>query len=152
MSQTVDTNILVYASNEDSPQHKRARALLDYLHAGPTLVVFFWPTILGYLRIATHSSIFPQPLGPQEAVDNVTRLLAPSHIHAEGEAPGFWPAYQQVAAPTKPRGNLVPDTHLVTLMHQHGVSKIWTADRDFRKFDGIKALDPFGDRYAAGFD
>ena len=40
-------------------------------------------------------------------------------------------------------GNLVPDTHLVVLMRQHGVKEIWTGDRDFRKFDGIVARDPF---------
>lgn len=28
-------------------------------------------------------------------------------------------------------------------MREHGVSKIWTRDRDFRKFDGIEAIDPF---------
>lgn len=30
-------------------------------------------------------------------------------------------------------------------MHQHGISTIWTHDRDFRKFDGITVRDPFGD-------
>jgi predicted nucleic acid-binding protein len=51
----------------------------------------------------------------------------------------------------KPRGNLVPDAHLVALMQQQGVATIWTADRDFRKFDGITVLDPFSDRYRDGF-
>jgi predicted nucleic acid-binding protein len=28
-------------------------------------------------------------------------------------------------------------------MQEHGVSTIWTHDRDFRKFDGITVRDPF---------
>ena len=44
------------------------------------------------------------------------------------------------------RGNLVPDAHLVALMRQHGVRTIWTHDRDFRKFNGIRVVDPFAQR------
>jgi predicted nucleic acid-binding protein len=38
---------------------------------------------------------------------------------------------------------LVPDAHVVALMHQHGVRTIWTRDRGFRRFRGIEAHDPF---------
>jgi predicted nucleic acid-binding protein len=38
------------------------------------------------------------------------------------------------------------DIDTATLMRQHGVSTIWTHDRDFRRFDGITARDPFGAR------
>ena len=41
------------------------------------------------------------------------------------------------------RGNLVPDAHVVALMRQHGVSTIWSHDRDFVKFPGISVRDPF---------
>jgi predicted nucleic acid-binding protein len=43
----------------------------------------------------------------------------------------------------RPRGNDVPDAHLASLMRQHDVRVIWTRDRDFRRFDGIDARDPF---------
>jgi uncharacterized protein len=41
------------------------------------------------------------------------------------------------------RGNLVPDAHLVALMRENEVVSIWTHDRDFRKFEGIRVSDPF---------
>lgn len=59
------------------------------------------------------------------------------------EREGFWSAYRQVAGQVPARGNLVPDAHLVALVHQHGISTIWTRDRDFRRFDGIQVRDPF---------
>lgn len=31
--------------------------------------------------------------------------------------------------------------HIAALMRQHGVSTIYTRDRDFRRFDGIKVED-----------
>src|SRR5215218_5272825 len=72
---TLDANVLVYASNEVDPAHGAARALVEELAAGPGLVYLFWPTIMGYLRIVTHSAILPRPLGFGEASGNVTALL-----------------------------------------------------------------------------
>lgn len=39
-------------------------------------------------------------------------------------------------------GNAVPDAHLAALMRQHGVATIYTRDRDFRRFEGIRVEDP----------
>jgi len=151
MSQTVDVNVLLYATNRDAPEHRRARALVDHLAAGPELVVLLWPALMGFLRIATHPRIFESPLTPDEAVTNVEALLALPHVRAVGEDDGFWPLYRRVVEPAPVRGNLVPDAHLVALMLAHGVSSIWSRDRDLRKFDGITVRDPFADRYARGF-
>ena len=60
-----------------------------------------------------------------------------------GVEPGFWTVFQRSAGQQVVRGNLVPDAHLAALMRQHGVDTIWSADRDFRRFDGITARDPF---------
>ena len=46
----------------------------------------------------------------------------------------------------------LPGAHVVALMHEHGVGTIWSRNRDFRKFDGITAVDPFDERFSAGFD
>lgn len=151
MSETIDVNILVYASNTEASEHDRAVALVGHLSAGPGLVVLFWPTIFGYLRLATHPSVFATPLSPEVAMANLESLLERPHIRTAGEGDNFWSIYRRVAAEVSPRGNLVPDAQLATLMVEHGVSTIWSRDRDLRKFDGIKALDPFADRYADGF-
>ena len=42
------------------------------------------------------------------------------------------------------RGNHVPDAQLATLMREHGVTVIYTRDRDFRRYDGIEARYLFG--------
>lgn len=151
MIATVDTNVLVYASDTNATEHGRAIALLEHLAAGPSLVVLFWPTIMGFIRVATHPSVYPAPLTHEQAVTNVEDLLQRTHIRAFGESEGFWDAYKRVSGPVRPRGNLVPDAHLVALMHHHGVSRIWSRDRDLRKFDGITVSDPFDAKYRDGF-
>lgn len=142
MSATVDANILVYASNSSDPIHDRAEDLVRRLAAGPELVYLFWPTLLGYLRLVTHPAILEQPLAPAVAMRNVEALLDQPHVRSPGEADGFWQVFRPTAG-ERARGNDVPDAHLAALMRQHGVRVIYTRDRDFRRFDGIEARDPF---------
>lgn len=143
MSQTVDANVLVYAANEAAPEQDAARALLEVLAAGPTLVYFLWPTLLGFLRIATHPSIFTSPLSPDEAAASVESLIARPHVRTVGEGGRFWASYSSVAVQSPARGNAVPDIHLVALMRQHGISTIFSRDRGLRRFDGVTVIDPF---------
>jgi toxin-antitoxin system PIN domain toxin len=142
MSSTVDTNVLIHASNTSDPMHEPALELVRRLAAGPELVYLFWPTLMAYLRIATHPAILPRPLASRVAMRNVEALLDRPHVRAPGEADGFWPIYRTTAG-EQLRGNDVPDAHLAGLMRQHGVRLIYTRDRDFRRFDGIDARDPF---------
>ena len=143
MSVTVDANVLVYASNTAEPVHEPARRLVDQLAAGPQLVYLFWPVALGYLRVVTHPAILPRPLAPGDAVANIEALLERPHVRAPGELDGFWELYRTTAG-DRARGNDVPDAHVAALMRQHGVAVIYTRDRDFRRYDGIEARDPFG--------
>jgi toxin-antitoxin system PIN domain toxin len=143
VSLTVDANVLLYASDAASPRHARARAVLEDIARGPELTYLFWPTIVAYLRIATHPAIFERPLSAREATENVTSLLSRPHVRAPGEGTDFWPRYVAVADDAAPTGNLVADAHLVALMLQNEVRTILTHDRDYRRFKGIEVRDPF---------
>jgi len=65
------------------------------------------------------------------------------HVHVAGEDDAFWHRFTEVADDVAPTGNLVTDAHLVALMLANGVRTIWTRDRDYRKFTGIRVHDPF---------
>lgn len=134
--------MLVFASNEADPVHASARALIEQLAAGPELVYLFWPALMGYLRIVTHPAILPRPLAQSDATANSTALLSLGHVRAPGETDPFWEIYRSTAG-DHVRGNIVPDAHLAALMRQHGVTTIYTRDRDYRRFDGIRVEDPF---------
>jgi uncharacterized protein len=142
LSVTVDTNVLLYASNADDELHERARELVDGLARGPELLYLFWPTIMGFLRIATHPAIFPSPASPEQAGAAISALFERPTVRTEAEDGGFWDAYRATAG-NDTRGNHVPDAHLAALMRRHGVTVIYTRDRDFRRYEGIEARDPF---------
>ena len=143
MSQTIDVNVLLYASNTAAPEHDRATQLLPRLAEGPEIVVLLWPTIMGYLRIATHPAIFERPLSHAAAVANVESLLGRPQVRVAAEGDRFWDSYRDVASDVEPRGNAVPDAHLVGLMLEHGIGTLWTRDRDFRRYEGLTIRDPF---------
>jgi len=143
MSCAIDVNILLYASDEASPFAQRASEFLAELAAGRELFCIAWTTIMSYLRLSTHSSIFSHPLSPEEAMRNVESLLRLPHVRVLAEEEGFWDLYREVARSLPVRGNLVPDAHLATLMRQHGVTTLYTNDSDFRKFDFLQVRNPF---------
>jgi len=152
VSSTLDANVLVYATDETSDRHPRARTLLDHVATSPAITYLFWPVLLAYVRIITHPTILELPLSPEAAIANIDDLVQRPQIIVVGEGDRFWETFQRLARTVAPRGNLVPDAHLVTLMTENGLSTIWTGDRDFRKFSGITVKDPFDERYSARFD
>jgi hypothetical protein len=144
VSYTIDANVLLYASDESSPVHARARAFIERVADGPDIVYLFWPTLMAYLRIATHPAVFARPLTAVEAIGNVEQLLARPHVRTTGEQERFWGRFREVADDAAPSGNLIPDAHLVALMLENDVRTIWTRDRDYRRFPRIDVRDPFG--------
>ena len=87
---TVDANVLLYASDQASPFHTQSLELVGRLARGPEIVYVFWPTIMAYLRIATHPAVFRRPLSIEEAVNNVEDLVRRPHVQCVGEGDRFW--------------------------------------------------------------
>ena len=142
MSYSLDVNLLLYASDSSSPFHEKAGTFLQSCMSRSDLLYLGWPTIMGYLRIATHPSIFEEPLTPEEAMVNVETLLNLPHCRCLGEEDGFWEVWRATVDDVVVRGNLVPDAHLAALLRLHGVRRLYTHDRDFRRFDFLDVRDP----------
>ena len=143
MSCAIDVNILLYASDRESPFSSRAREFLSELASHRELICVAWSTLVAYLRISTHSSVFARPLTPDEAMNNVEALLRLPHLRTITEDEGFWGIYREVTRDIPARGNIVSDIHLAALLRQHGVNTLYTNDRDFRKFDFLRIRNPF---------
>jgi toxin-antitoxin system PIN domain toxin len=138
----IDVNVLLYASDRSSPLHDKAAQFLSSCASGREVFCLGWVTLMSYLRMATHQSIFERPLTHAEASRNVEALLAAPSCRVLAEEEGFWDVYREVTSQLPIKGNQVPDAHLAALLSQHGVVKLYTHDRDFRRFTFLNVVDP----------
>lgn len=142
MSYSVDVNILLYASDQQNSFYPAAIKFLENRTKDPELFCLAWGTLMAYLRISTHPGIFANPLSPDEALDNIEKLLSSPRTRVITEQEGFLAIYKKVTASFTIRGNLVPDAHLAVLLLQHDVRTLYTADLDFRKFEFLQIKNP----------
>jgi len=143
VSYSIDVNILIYASDQSDPRNTAAIKFMRERTSDSELFCITWHTIMSYLRISTHPSIFSDPLAPDQAPGNVESLISLPHVRVLFEKEGFFRRYRDVAERFPVRGNLVPDAHLASILRQHGVRRLYTNDRDFKKFDFLDVRDPF---------
>ena len=68
----------------------------------------FWPTVIAYLRVATHPAVFAAPLAASVATANIDGLLRLPHIQTVGEEEHFWGAFSDVAAEDSADGERRP--------------------------------------------
>lgn len=142
MSYSIDANLLLYASDTGCVEHAAAHRFVQGLGDNPDLCCVTWPTLFAYLRISTHPSIFRRPLTPAAAWSNVRALIALPRVRLITEEEDFVDHYENVGRGCTIRGNLVPDAHLAALLHQHGVTRIYSTDTDFRKFPFLEVINP----------
>ncbi len=143
MSYSIDGNVLLFASDRSNDRHLAAGDFLAACVASPEVLCLAWPTVMAYLRIATHPSLFAAPLTPAEALANVNALVELPQVRMVSEQDGFMDAYRHVTASTPVRGNLVADAHVAAILLQNGVRTLYSNDRDFRKFESLDVRDPF---------
>lgn len=62
MSYSFDANLLLYASDEGAEFHAQAKAFLIERSKDPDILCLTWPVLMAYQRIATHPSIFTNPM------------------------------------------------------------------------------------------
>jgi hypothetical protein len=142
MSFALDVNVLLYASDSESPHHGKARVYLERCMQQEEVFCIAWATAMSYIRIAPHPSVFDHPLTHDQATANIATLLSLPQVRFLSEAEGFWDIYRELSARTPTRGNLVPDAHLAAILRQHGVKTLYTTDRDSLKLAFLKVCDP----------
>ena len=76
------------------------------------------------------------------ALDAARHWLDSPTLTAFAEIEGHWDQLAAIVAAGGVVGPKVHDARIAALCLEHGVSELWTADRDFSRFPQIKVTNP----------
>jgi len=137
----IDANVLLYAVDRRSPKHDTAETWLTDQLNGSRRVGLPWPSLLAFLRIATHPRAFARPLAPTTAWQRINDWLDAPVAWIPDPGPRHRSVLGELIAAHTPHGNLAPDAHLAALALEHGLTVI-SADTDFARFTEIRWHNP----------
>ena len=137
-----DANLLLYAYDDASPFHTRARQWWTECLSGSEPVGLTHPVLFAFVRIATSSRAYLRPMTLAEASAHVaswldrkvSRVLQPDANHVAQ----VLTLLQEAASAG---GNLVTDAQVAALAIDHRAT-VHTADRDFQRFAALNCRYP----------
>lgn len=138
----VDSNLLVYAHREDSPWHTAAFERIVELAEGRPPWAIPWPCIHEFLAIVTHPRIYSPPTSLAKAIDQVDAWLESPSLVLISESEEYWPELRTILQTGRVCGPQVHDARVAALCRHHGVTELWSADRDFGRFPGLIVRNP----------
>lgn len=139
----LDTNILLAARRRELAHHTAARRLLQKLATGDAPWAIPWPCVYEFLRVVTDRRVFRPPTPLRSAVEDVVALLGSPSLVLLGEGSAHAAHLERQMLAGEAAGNFAFDAHIAALCVEHGVSELWTLDRDFARFPGARVVIPF---------
>ena len=141
----LDTNLLVYAHRADSPWHRPAEKRVRDLATGRAAWAIPWPCLHEFLAIVTHPRIYDPPTPLAKAIDQVSAWLESPSLVLLQEGHDHWEVLATLLIRGKIAGPQVHDARVAALCLSHGVSELWSADRDFGRFRDLPVRNPLID-------
>jgi toxin-antitoxin system PIN domain toxin len=137
----LDANVLLYAYDADSSHHAACRPWLNATFNSDEVIALPWQTILAFVRISTNPRATTRPLQRLDACGIVNSWLQRPNVAVIDAGDRFWRIFQDQVADAQIAGPMLTDAALAALAMENGAT-LCSTDRDFRRFNGLKLLDP----------
>jgi hypothetical protein len=138
----IDTNLLVYAHRSGVPEHVSAQHAIERASEDPRGWGVALATIAEFWMNVTHPAAAGGPSTTEQARDFIAALFSngPGTVWTPREP--FWNRFLQLASDLDIRGVRVFDLQIALTAFDNGATEIWTHDRDFVGFPGVRIHDP----------
>lgn len=134
----IDTNILVYSVNLDSPKYKQA---ISFISENIGQLEIAHQNILEAIRVLTHKK-FSHPKRLKEALSATLSIVRSCSLISPNQNTLYLGL--ELIKKHKLSGNKIFDAYLTATALSNGINTIATDNtRDFKKFKEIKLLNPF---------
>ncbi len=138
----IDTNILVYSHRKDSPFYQKADQCLTELAEGGASWAIPWPCIHEFLSVVTNPRIYKTPTTHEDVLIQIKFWMETPSLHLISEDDDYWPKFSGLLIASKVQGPKIHDLRIASICLSHRVSTLWSADRDFSRFPGLKVVNP----------
>ena len=139
----LDTNILVYAVNEDSEFYKAASEIHSKVRDGSIQACISMQNLIEFYSIITSNRV-QKPLPAQIAFDEIDKYIADQRIKKIQFNGDALVTLRELAIKYNVTAQNIYDLKIVATMLVNNIGEIITAnERDFKKFSEIKVTNPF---------
>ena len=137
----LDTNLLVYATFDGMPEHRKTRAWLEAELSGPG-AAFCWPVVYALWRLITSPRIAgASAVSVSRAGSVVAAYLAQPTVLLVAPRSGHAAIAAELGRTPGLRSDDVPDIEIASLAIEHGLV-LATHDHGFRRFANLRIVDP----------
>ena len=93
--------------------------------------------------MSTNVRIYREDASPlQIALHQLELWFESPSVHLLAERSGYWPILTRLVTAAKISGPQVHDARIAALCELHGVTELWSADRDFQRFPALRVRNP----------
>jgi uncharacterized protein len=138
----IDTNILVYAYAPRFTQHVGARAAIEVLMASGKPWAIPWPCVHEFIAVVSNRKWHADAPSMAQLIEHVDAWQSAPGLRFLGIGPEHWLHLRYVLERSDVNGGAVHDARIVAVCLEAGVSEIWSADRDFSRFPGVRIHNP----------
>ena len=137
----VDANLLLYAYDPGSPDHKAARKWIEGAFSSVEIIGIPWQTVWAFLRIITNSKLPGQRVTLERAIEVVDMWLEQPNVRFLAPGERHWTLLRQMMSEGQAPGPLLTDAQLAAITIEYG-GVLHTTDRDFARFPGLRWVNP----------
>jgi uncharacterized protein len=137
----IDANLLLYFYDSRSPHHDKSLAWMEKAFSGTEAIGLPWQTVSAFLRIVTHRKLPGFRLTLEQAAEFVDEWLRQPNVRLLLPADDYWAVLRRVMIEGQAAGPLVSNAEVAALTIAYG-AMLYTADRDFARFPGLRWKNP----------
>jgi toxin-antitoxin system PIN domain toxin len=136
-----DANLLIYAHDSSAAKHRSAKDWWEATLSGSKPVGIPWVVVIAFTRIMTHPQLSQNPLSIEQVRELVEEWFAAPQVRLIQVSDRGLPVFFELLEDAQMGGNLSTDALIALHAREHSAT-IYSNDRDFDRFNGVRWVNP----------
>ena len=138
----LDTNLLFHAHRRDASLHDRAFATVRDLAESGQPWSLCYHCLIEFYGVVTNQRLWTIPSRPDQAMEQIGAWRESPGLLILLDSESCLEELGRLVREANVGGGLIHDARIVACCLDHGVTELWTVDRDFSRFPRLKTRNP----------